>query len=199
MSAPIKQHLINPELCIRCYTCESMCPAQAISHDDVNVVVDASKCNFCMDCIAPCPTGSIDEWRIVETPYSLEEQLSWRDLPVQQTFAGAAVAEDSALEARDDDVARLIAEAHGGAGGRSRAPASASKPTINLYTLGKPAEAIVQGNYRLTAEGADNDVRHIILDLGAVPFPVLEGLSVGILAPGGDAEGRPFLPRLYSV
>jgi benzoyl-CoA 2,3-epoxidase subunit A len=199
MSAPIKQHLINPEICIRCYTCESMCPAQAISHDDVNVVVDASKCNFCMDCIAPCPTGSIDEWRIVEAPYSLEEQLGWRDLPAQQTFAGAAAAEDSALEARDDEVARLIAEAHGGAGGRSHAPASASKPTINLYTLGKPAEAIVQGNYRLTAEGADNDVRHIILDLGAVPFPVLEGQSVGILAPGGDAEGRPFLPRLYSV
>ena len=44
--------------------------------------------------------------------------------------------------------------------------------------------ATVQGNYRLTAEGADNDVRHIILDLGAQPFPVLEGQSVGIIAPG---------------
>lgn len=199
MSAPVKQHLINPEICIRCYTCEAMCPAQAIEHDDVNVVVDASKCNFCMDCIAPCPTGSIDEWRVVEAPYSLTDQYGWRELPAQQTLGGAGAADDGALEALDAEVAKLLVEAHGGAGGRSRAPSSASKPTINLYTLGKPAEATVQGNYRLTADGADNDVRHIILDLGAQPFPVLEGQSVGVIPPGLDAAGKPYLPRLYSV
>ena len=66
MSKPVKQHLIDPEICIRCYTCEAACSVNAIEHDGVNVVVDVTKCNFCMDCIAPCPTGSIDNWRVVE-------------------------------------------------------------------------------------------------------------------------------------
>ena len=48
MNKPLKQHLIDPEICIRCYTCEMTCPIGAIEHDDNNVVVDASKCNFCM-------------------------------------------------------------------------------------------------------------------------------------------------------
>ena len=102
-------------------------------------------------------------------------------------------------EAFDEGVAALLAEAHAGAGGKSRAPASASKPSINLYTLTKPAEATVQGNYRLTAEGADSDIRHIILDFGGQPFPALEGQSLGILAPGHDSDGKPHLPRLYSI
>jgi benzoyl-CoA 2,3-dioxygenase component A len=199
MSQPVKQHLIDPEICIRCYTCEAACSVQAIEHDGVNVVVDVTKCNFCMDCIAPCPTGSIDNWRVVEAPYSLSDQYSWRELPAQVAFADAASEADAAIEAIDDDVARLLAEAHGGAGGAVKAPPSASKPTINLYTFAKPAEATVQGNYRLTAEGADSDVRHIILDFGGQPFPVLEGQSVGVIPPGLDAEGRPHPPRLYSV
>ena len=53
----IKQHLIDPEICIRCNTCEAICPVSAITHDSMNYVVDAEKCNFCMACISPCPTG----------------------------------------------------------------------------------------------------------------------------------------------
>jgi benzoyl-CoA 2,3-dioxygenase component A len=196
MTAPFKQHLIDPELCIRCYTCESMCSVGAITHDDVNVVVDPDKCNSCMDCIGPCPTGSIDNWRLVDKPYSLAEQLGWSDLP---KAAARADEQDAPIEAHDADIERLLTEAHGGAGAKTRAPRSASKPSVNLYTLAKPAHATVQGNYRLTAEGADNDVRHIILDLGAQPFPVLEGQTVGVLPPGLDSRGRPHLPRLYSV
>ena len=199
MTGPAKQHLIDPELCIRCYTCESMCTVGAIEHDGVNVVVDFDKCNYCMDCIAPCPTGSIDNWRVVDRPFSLVEQFAWTELPAQQTFAETESEADTALEALDADVARLLAEAHAGAGGKAKAPRSATKPTINLYTLAKPAEATVQGNYRLTADGADNDVRHVILDFGAPAFPVLEGQSLGILPPGVDGEGKAHLPRLYSV
>ncbi|GAB5439447.1 benzoyl-CoA 2,3-epoxidase subunit BoxA [Falsiruegeria mediterranea] len=195
MNQPLKQHLIDPEICIRCYTCEMTCPEEAIEHDDMNVVVDASKCNFCMDCIPVCPTGSIDEWRVVAEPYSVDEQFEWMELPPQEDLPEA----DTGLEALDDAMAALLAEAHKGAGGKAKAPASASKPTINLYTIGKPAEAKVQGNYRLTDQDSDSDVRHIILDLGALPFPVLEGQSVGIIPPGTDAEGKPHLPRLYSV
>ena len=196
MNKPLKQHLIDPEICIRCYTCEMTCPEQAIEHDDNNVVVDASKCNFCMDCIPVCPTGSIDEWRVVQTPYSLDEQFGWTELPEQEELAEGA---DTGIEAIDDEMARLLAEAHEGAGGKSKPPASASKPSVNLHNLGKPAVAKVQGTYRLTAEGADSDVRHIILDFGGQPMPVLEGQSIGIIPPGTDAEGKPHLPRLYSI
>ncbi|MCI4666191.1 MAG: benzoyl-CoA 2,3-epoxidase subunit BoxA [Neomegalonema sp.] len=196
MNKPLKQHLIDPEICIRCYTCEMSCPIDAITHDENNVVVDASKCNFCMDCIPVCPTGSIDEWRVVEKPYSLEEQYSWMELPVQQDVGGAS---ENGVEALDDAMAQLLAEAHKGAGGKSRPPASASKPSVNLYNLAKPVVAKVQGNYRLTSENSDTDVRHIILDFGSHPFPVLEGQSIGVIPPGQDANGQPLLPRLYSV
>jgi len=198
MNKPLKQHLIDPEICIRCYTCEMTCPVQAIEHDDNNVVVDASKCNFCMDCIPVCPTGSIDEWRVVNEPYSLEQQYEWMELPEQEEIATAEDA-DADLDALDEAMAALLAEAHAGAGGKAKAPATASKPTVNMYNLGKPAEARVQGNYRLTDADSDSDVRLILLDFGGQPFPVLEGQSLGIIPPGSDDAGKPHLPRLYSV
>ncbi len=192
----VKQHLIDPEICIRCYTCEEQCPVDAITHDDNNVVVDAGLCNFCMECIAPCPTGSIDNWRLVETPYSLDEQLSWDELPPQVEIAGT---DETSIEAFDDEVASLIAEAHQGTGGKPVAPHSASKPTVNLFTRDNPAVATVQGNYRITAEGASRDVRHIVLHFGQTVMPVIEGQSVGIIPPGTDAGGKPHHMRLYSV
>lgn len=199
MNTPVKQHLIDPEICIRCYTCEMTCPIGAITHDDNNVVVDAAQCNFCMDCIPVCPTGSIDEWRVVTTPYSLEEQFGWSELPQQEDIPADGNGADTAVEAFDDAIAALLAEAHQGAGGKAKAPASAAKPSVNLYNLAKPAEATVTGNFRLTSEDGDSDVRHIILDFGGSPFPVLEGQSIGIIAPGLTDKGEAHLPRLYSV
>ncbi|WP_281016622.1 MULTISPECIES: benzoyl-CoA 2,3-epoxidase subunit BoxA [unclassified Minwuia] len=196
MNKPLKQHLIDPEICIRCYTCEMTCPIGAIEHDDNNVVVNAEICNFCMDCIPVCPTGSIDEWRVVREPYSLSDQYEWTELPEQEEL-GADEANTS-VEALDDAMAALLAEAHKGAGGKAKAPASAQKPTINMYNLGKPAVARVQGNYRLT-DDPSHDVRHIILDFAGQTFPVLEGQSIGIIPPGEDENGNPHLPRLYSV
>jgi benzoyl-CoA 2,3-epoxidase subunit A len=197
MNEPVKQHLIDPEICIRCYTCEFTCPIGAIEHDGTNVVVKADVCNFCMSCIPVCPTGSIDEWRVVQTPYTLADQYSWTELPAQGPLNGDGA--KIPMEAFDEGVAALLDEAHAGAGGKSSAPASASKPTVNLYTLTKPIEATVQGNHRLTAEGADSDIRHVILDFGGQPFPALEGQSLGIIPPGNDRNGKPHLPRLYSI
>lgn len=199
MNKPVKQHLIDPEICIRCYTCEMTCPIGAIEHDDENVVVNADVCNFCMDCIPVCPTGSIDEWRVVEQPYSLEEQFSWTELPEQADFSQMQNQDDPDGENLDGAIAALLAEAHKGSGGKPVAPASAAKPVVNLYNLGNPVEAVVQGTYRLTAEGTEADVRHVILDFQGKPFPVLEGQSIGIIPPGTDENGQAHLPRLYSV
>ncbi len=200
VSQPLKQHLIDPEICIRCYTCENTCPIEAIEHDDNNVVVDASKCNFCMDCISVCPTGSIDEWRVVNQPYSLEQQYEWEELPEQEELEVAQSSElGDGSSANDDPIALLLAEAHKGAGGKPVAPVSALKPTINLYNLSHAVEATVQGNFKLTSDSADSDVRHIILDFQGKPFPVLEGQSIGVIAPGTDEQGKEHLPRLYSV
>ena len=84
-TAVIKQHLIDPEICIRCNTCEATCPVGAITHDSRNYVVDADKCNLCMACVPPCPTGSIDNWRNMPRvrAYSVEEQLVWDELPAE--------------------------------------------------------------------------------------------------------------------
>ena len=47
--------------------------------------------------------------------------------------------------------------------------------------------------------GTDNETHHIVLDFGVMPFPVLEGQSVGIIPPGVDANGKPHHARQYSV
>lgn len=196
MDKPVKQHLIDPEICIRCYTCEMTCTIGAIEHDDNNVVVNAEICNYCMDCIPVCPTGSIDEWRLVNAAYSLDDQYGWEELPDQQDV-GSTQAETE-FEAIDEAMAELLADAHQGTGGKAKAPATAAKPTINMYTVSRPARAKVQGSYRLT-DDADYDVRHIILDFSGQPFAALEGQSIGVIPPGMDKDGKPHLPRLYSV
>jgi benzoyl-CoA 2,3-dioxygenase component A len=190
-----KQHLIDPEVCIRCNTCEATCPIGAITHDANNYVVDPAICNFCMDCVSPCPTGSIDHWLAVAAPFSLDDQFGWTELPAP----AADEPEEDAVDALDAEAAALLAEAHARLGGHARAPATASKPRINAFNREKPARATVTGNHRITAPDAESDVRHIILDFGAVPFPVLEGQSVGIVPPGVNADGRPHAMRLYSV
>ncbi len=191
-----KQHLIDPEICIRCNTCEATCPVGAITHDASNYVVDVDRCNFCLDCIAPCPTGSIDNWRVVEAAYSIEDQLGWSELPVQKDLGEAAA---TTVEAVEDDVDKLLASAHAGMGGKSVAPASAADPTVNLYRRDKPAIATVQGNFRITAAGTESDVRHIVLSFGETIFPILEGQSIGIVPPGTRAVERPHDIRLYSI
>ena len=197
-SALLKQHLIDPEVCIRCNTCEATCPVGAVTHDANNYVVDPAKCNFCLDCIAPCPTGSIDNWRLVrhDKAYSLDEQLGWTELPRQEDMGEA---EGEAQQAIEGEVERMLAEAHAGTGGKAVAPASAAKPVVNLYRRDKPAIATVQGNFRITGPDTESDVRHVVLSFGSTVFPVLEGQSIGIVPPGTRPDGRPHDIRLYSI
>ena len=190
-----RQHLIDPEICIRCNTCEATCPVGAVTHDDRNYVVDAAKCNLCMDCIPPCPTGAIDNWRDVEraAPYTIEQQFGWDALPSAEALHVSGSG-DVPVEVRTQ-----AAVASAGQGGAVRAPHSAEQPCFNLYAPARPAVATVTGNLRLTAPDASADVRHIVLDFGTTSFPVLEGQTLGILPPGTDAQGKPHFVRLYSV
>ncbi len=213
-AAVIKQHLIDPEICIRCNTCESICPVQAITHDSRNYVVDVSKCNWCNDCISPCPTGSIDNYRRMPRmkAYTLEEQLGWDELPKELSGAEIAAlagdAGDAAAEPPTTEAAVPAVDPSGQTAfnsaqyGASIPPWSAAHAYTNLYgpkAAEKTVTATVVGNLRVTAVGKDYDTHHIVLDFGSMPFPVLEGQSIGIVPPGVDANGKPHHARQYSI
>jgi benzoyl-CoA 2,3-dioxygenase component A len=132
---------------------------------------------------------------MVEHPYSVQEQLSWSKLPEK---SGSGVVQD-VPDAFDEEALRLLEQAHPTMGGPDRAPASATKPQVNVSTRTNPAKGVVAGNIRITSEGSASDVHHIIFDFGAVPFPYLEGQSIGVIPPGADGEGRPHAMRLYSI
>ena len=203
----IRQHLIDPEICIRCNTCESTCPVGAISHDARNYVVDANICNLCMACVPPCPTGSIDNWRAMPRAraYSVEAQLGWDVLPAElsaEDLALAGASENAGAPPQASPAAAGEAAFEAIAYGAVTAPWSAERPVANLYGPKAPARSVpatVVGNVRVTDVGRDYDTHHIVLDFGAVTFPVLEGQSIGIIPPGTDADGRPHFPRQYSV
>lgn len=215
-NAVIKQHLIDPEICIRCNTCEATCPVGAITHDSRNYVVDADKCNFCMACVPPCPTGSIDNWRTMPRikAYTVEAQLGWDELPAELSpdeLAASGVAAD-AVPALEPVAPSLPAAATGETAfnsaqyGATVPPWSAAHAYTNLYgpkAAEKTVTATVVGNVRVTEVGkrigGDYDTHHVVLDFGAMPFPVLEGQSIGIVPPGVDASGRPHHARQYSI
>ena len=213
MNAPTElfnQHLIDPEICIRCNTCEATCPVGAITHDSRNYVVMADKCNFCMACVPPCPTGSIDNWhmRPKSAAYTVQEQLSWDDLPpalsdaellamgADASAVATAVAEVSAQSASSSDPNDVFNSA---AYGATVPPWSAAHPYTNLHGPKAPISATVVGNVQVNEAGTANETHHIVLDFGPMPFPVLEGQSIGIVPPGVDAQGKPHHARQYSI
>ena len=204
----IRQHLIDPEICIRCNTCEATCPVGAITHDDNNYVVRADVCNACMACIAPCPTGSIDNWRTVPLAraYTIAEQLTWEELPAELppdelTAEGVPPASDTALQpaAPDTTVEPGTQAVRPAQYGATVPPWSAAHPYTNLFPARSPTTATVVGNFNCTEAGFDSETHHIVLDFGSMPFPVLEGQSIGIIPPGTDATGRPHHARQYSI
>jgi benzoyl-CoA 2,3-epoxidase subunit A len=215
----IKQHLIDPEICIRCNTCEATCPVGAITHDDRNYVVDADKCNLCMACVPPCPTGSIDNWRDMPKPnaYGLAEQLSWDTLPAQMAIDAQLIRANTDIAGIEKNVnvstASAVIECESSVVavntmqyGATIPPWSAAHAYTNLYgakAAQKFATATVVGNVRVTEVGkhgnSDYDTHHIVLDFGTMPFPVLEGQSIGIVPPGVDANGKAHHARQYSI
>jgi benzoyl-CoA 2,3-dioxygenase component A len=207
----IQQHLIDPEICIRCNTCEATCPVGAITHDSRNYVVDADKCNLCMACVPPCPTGSIDNWRSMPKvkAYSTEEQLTWDELPAALSevelqamgVSGDAVAAAPAAEPSPSQVVNASGDAtfNSAAYGSTLPPWSAAHAYTNLYGPKTPTQATVVGNFKVNEAGTSNETHHIVIDFGSMPFPVLEGQSVAIVPPGVDASGKPHHARQYSI
>src|SRR6478672_11719026 len=132
----VRQHLIDPETCIRCNTCETRCPTKAISHAR-NYVVDSAKCNFCMKCVRPCPTGAVDNFFDLASLYSTSQQLGWLELPPDAQRASTASAR----------LNRVTNEA---------------RPILSLAEQNRayerPTRAVVSDNYRITAQGSENDV-----------------------------------------
>jgi benzoyl-CoA 2,3-dioxygenase component A len=204
----IRQHLIDPEICIRCNTCEATCPSGAITHDDRNYVVSAQLCNLCMACVPPCPTGAIDNWRSVPRamPYAVEAQLRWDSLPAPLTSealeaAGvhggtdASAAPATPLPAAAQVPVPTVPSTYSS----TVAPWSAATPSVNLYGPKNPVAATVVGNVRVTDAGTQSDTHHIVLDFGSTPFPLLEGQSIGIVPPGVDVNGRAHVARQYSI
>ncbi len=217
MNAPAElfnQHVIDPEICIRCNTCEATCPVGAITHDSRNYVVIADKCNFCMACVPPCPTGSIDNWRMrpKSAAYTVEEQLSWDDLPAALSDAelaemGGGVSAEAAPAAATTTASSGSVDTSAGQGevfnsaafGATVPPWSAAHPYTNLHGPKAPTTATVVGNVQVNEAGTANETHHIVLDFGSMPFPVLEGQSIGIIPPGVDAQGKPHHARQYSI
>jgi benzoyl-CoA 2,3-epoxidase subunit A len=147
--------------------------------------------------------------------YAVEEQLGWDELPAElgadelAAFGGGAagepaVAAGSAAAGNPSLTAAAIGETafQSALYGAKLPPWSAAHAYTHLYGP-KAAEAsitaTVVGNVRVTEVGTDYDTHHIVLDFGAMPFPVLEGQSIGVIPPGADAHGRPHHPRQYSV
>ena len=209
MATTLHQHLIDPEICIRCNTCEATCPVGAITHDARNYVVDAARCDHCLACVPPCPTGAIDNWRDVPAAraYTVGEQLGWDELPAElgpDAFDAEGVAPADAAPAQAAAAPSPAADAPfvGAAYGATVPPWSAAHAYTNLYgpkSAQRTLTATVAGNVRVTDVGHDYDTHHIVLDFGAMPLPVLEGQSIGIVPPGVDATGRAHHPRQYSV
>jgi benzoyl-CoA 2,3-epoxidase subunit A len=164
----------------------------------------------------PCPTGS--DRQLAHMPrvkaYSVEEQLGWDELPAElsrraaggagRRCAGARTPEDAPESRRRRAGGRERRAAFNSAAVRrdTLPPWSAAHAYTNLYgpkAAEKTVTATVAGNVRVTEVGKDYDTHHIVLDFGAMPFPVLEGQSIGIVPPGTDAHGRPHHARQYSI
>ncbi len=216
MNAPtelIQQHLIDPEICIRCNTCEATCPVGAITHDSRNYVVIADKCNLCMACVPPCPTGSIDNWRTrpKASVFSIEEQLLWDELPaalsdseLQTLGAGNSITNSQQSQTKTqsnavDAFGSQDVAFNSATYGSSLPPWSAAHAYTNLYGPKAPITATIVGNVQVNDAGTANETHHIVLDFGAMPFPVLEGQSIGVIPPGVDEQGKSHFARQYSI
>ncbi len=83
MAELVAQRLINPEVCIACFSCSETCSRGAIVIRQGRVAVDFASCDDCGACVTTCPTGAIGAHRLAtwDRPHAVEAQLTWQSLP----------------------------------------------------------------------------------------------------------------------
>ncbi|MCT4552587.1 MAG: 4Fe-4S binding protein [Alphaproteobacteria bacterium] len=52
-------HVINQDICIKCGTCESVCPVGAVAFNGDDYIIDEAKCEDCAVCAENCPVQCI--------------------------------------------------------------------------------------------------------------------------------------------
>jgi benzoyl-CoA 2,3-dioxygenase component A len=134
----------------------------------------------------------------------LPAELTAEQLAAQGVAAGSTPGSASALAPADMPVAPVLPAAASGEAsfqsaqyGATLPPWSAAHAYTNLYgpkAAEKTITATVAGNVRVTAVGHEYDTHHIVLDFGSMPFPLLEGQSIGIIPPGVDAMAARTIP-----
>ena len=205
----IKQHLIDPEICIRCNTCEETCPVDAITHDARNYVVDADDLQRCA---WPASRRARPARSTTGARCRRRRRTRSRSSCSGTRCRPSVSCRTATLPPASDDAAAR----RGAAGSRSstagEAPFSASSfgATMPPWSAAHAVHQSVRpeepdhrdGRRQLPRDRGrlrESDTHHIVLDFGAMPFPVLEGQSIGILPPGVDANGRPHYARQYSI
>ena len=124
------QHLIDPEVCIRCNTCESTCPIGAITHDSRNYVVDFATCNGCNACVAAMPDGRDRSLAPGAQGGAVHARRSAR--VGHLAGAGRARRRGGAGDVPED--VRRLTRSRRRSGRRGVAPWSAAHPYVNLYS-----------------------------------------------------------------
>jgi len=104
----LRQHLIDPEICIRCNTCEETCPVDAIvGAAKLMHTIVPDLCTGCDLCVAPCPVDCIVMYPVTET-------TGWAAWSQPQADAARERHDHRALHLRRDreeNDARLAAKA----------------------------------------------------------------------------------------
>jgi benzoyl-CoA 2,3-dioxygenase component A len=184
----LRQHLIDPELCLACGSCESACQAGAIKPNSKaeHYIIDATKCSNGHECLVVCGSEAIRSWRMVPAGqvYSLQQQDTWDHLPAELEIDGKPL--HASLDQEE------VPAGH-------PAPASASEPHTFLYTQQKPVIARIRSNTRVTAAGSETDIHHVVLDFAGTDFKWLEGQNIGVLPPGTSGDGHAHHMRAYSI
>ena len=154
MNAPVKkQHLIDPEICIRCNTCEETCPVDAVTHDDNNYVVDAASATTAWTASRPArparSTTGASSGRLSPRRAVLLERAARRRRRSARTRRAI-------VEALEDEVGALLERGAQGLrrqGGRARIRREADRQPLQPQQAGASRPS---GNFRLTAADAEN-------------------------------------------
>ena len=75
---------VNPDICIRCGLCQTMCPHGAISMTIEGAVSDPAFCQSCGFCAATCPVGAAALDNFTNQQLLAQTEVAFRNLPPGQ-------------------------------------------------------------------------------------------------------------------